>query len=413
MASPRRSKPAGPPVLADQILAPFRSFAAVEASSGILLFGCAVVALVWANSAFGPAYERLFGTYLTMGFGDAELSKPLILWINDGLMAVFFLLVGLEIKRELLSGELSSRRKAALPFFAAVGGMAIPAALYLVWNAGGVGESGWGIPMATDIAFALAVITALGPRVPLSLKVFLTAVAIVDDLGAVMVIALFYTAEVSTQALMVAASAFAALIVVNRAGFKSFLPYGLLGAVLWVAVLKSGVHATVAGVLLAMTIPATPDREPEGWDTPLEKLEHGLHPWVAYGILPIFALANAGVTFGGEGVEGAFPITLGIIVGLVVGKPIGIALFAWVAVRFGFADLPAGANWWQVWGVGVLCGIGFTMSLFIGGLAFDDPGLLRAAKIGILAASAVAGVVGALMLLRSGGGEAAAGSAAT
>ncbi len=402
MASPRRSPdPSGSPVLADRILLPFRVFAQVEASAGILLFAFAVFALVWANSSFGSSYEELFGTYVRVGFGDAEIYKPLLLWINDGLMAVFFLLVGLEIKRELLSGELSSPRKAALPFFAAVGGMALPAALFLALNMGGAGESGWGIPMATDIAFALAVITALGPRVPLSLKVFLTAVAIVDDLGAVLVIALFYTSDVSSQALVVAASAFIGLVMVNRAGFRSFLPYGLLGLVLWVAVLKSGVHATVAGVLLAMTIPATPDVEPDGFDTPLEILEHGLHPWVAYLILPLFALANAGVTFAGEAVPGAMPITLGIVLGLVVGKPIGIAVFSWIAVRFGFADLPHGASWAQVWGVGVLCGIGFTMSLFIGGLAFEDPGFLRASKIGILGASAVAGILGAALLART------------
>ncbi|MBT8402605.1 MAG: Na+/H+ antiporter NhaA [Gemmatimonadetes bacterium] len=392
------------------MLAPFKQFAAVEASAGILLFAFAVVALIWANSGLGVYYEQLFGTYVTVGFGAAELSKPLLLWVNDGLMAIFFLLVGLEIKRELLSGELSSPRKAALPFFAAAGGMAIPAGLYLTLNLGGAGESGWGIPMATDIAFALAVITALGSRVPLSLKVFLTAVAIVDDLGAVMVIALFYTSEVSTQALMVAASALVGLIIVNRAGFKSFLPYAILGAVLWVAVLKSGVHATVAGVLLAMTIPAKPDTDPEGWDSPLEKLEHALLPWVSYTILPIFALANAGVTFGGDAGAGAGAITWGIILGLVVGKPIGVAIFAWIAVRFGFADLPAGANWVQVWGVGILCGIGFTMSLFIGGLAFDDPAFLRAAKIGILGASAVAGVLGALLLLRAPSAPTSAGA---
>ena len=346
MTSPHRTPAsAGPPVLADRILSPFRSFAQVEASAGMLLFAFAVVALVWANSSFGGAYEQLFGTYLRVGFGEAEINKPLLLWINDGLMAVFFLLVGLEIKREVRSGELSSARKAALPFFAAVGGMALPAALYLTLNLGGAGEPGWGIPMATDIAFALAVITALGPRVPLSLKVFLTAVAIVDDLGAVLVIALFYTSGVSSQALMVAASALVALILINRAGFRSFLPYAILGAVLWVAVLKSGVHATVAGVLLAMTIPARPDRDPDGHDTPLEILEHGLHPWVAYLILPLFALANAGVTFGGEAAEGALPITLGIVLGLVIGKPIGIAFFSWIAVRFGFADLPEGAGW--------------------------------------------------------------------
>jgi NhaA family Na+:H+ antiporter len=265
-------------------------------------------------------------------------------------------------------------------------------------NWGGPGASGWGIPMATDIAFALAVVLALGRRVPLALRVFLTAIAIVDDLGAVLVIALFYTSEVSVQALMVGAAAVAALVLLNRAGFRSLVLYGVVGAVLWLAVLMSGVHATVAGVLLAMTIPArTPDVDP----SPLERAEHGLHGWVAYGILPVFALANAGVVLGGGGGATPSSVAPGIVLGLVLGKPLGIVFFSWIAVRTRLADLPTGATWTQVAGVGALCGIGFTMSLFIAGLAFPDPALLRSAKLGILSASLVAGAAGTLLMLRS------------
>lgn len=381
---------------ADWIVRPFRAFVAMQASGGLLLFACAIVAVVWANSGFSESYESLFGTYLTVGFGAWELSKPLLLWINDGLMAIFFFVVGLEIKRELLDGELASPRRAALPLLAAVGGMLVPAGFYLALNFGGPGEPGWGIPMATDIAFALAVIIALGSRVPLALRIFLTAIAIVDDLGAVLVIALFYTSEVSGQALMVAGAAFAALVMLNQAGFRSFVLYGLFGAVLWVAVLLSGVHATVAGVLLAMTIPArTPDQDP----TPLEQAEHGLHGWVAYLILPVFALANAGVALGGDAGGPPSAVAPGIVLGLVLGKPIGILIFSWIAVKARWADLPAGVGWVQVLGVGALCGIGFTMSLFIAGLAFPDPALLNSAKIGILSASIVAGLLGTVLLL--------------
>jgi NhaA family Na+:H+ antiporter len=392
----RPDLPTGP---ADYLLSPFKQFAKIEASGGLLLLSCAIIALVWANSPFAGSYDALLHTYVTVGFGEWELHESVLHWVNDGLMAVFFLLVGLEIKRELLTGELASPRRAALPIVAAIGGMLVPAGFYYAVNAGGAGAAGWGIPMATDIAFALAVVMALGRRVPLALKVFLTAIAIVDDLGAVLVIALFYTSEVSPQALMVAGSALFALFVVNRAGFRSFLPYGLLGLVLWVAVLKSGVHATVAGVLLAFTIPARPDLVPDGIDSPLEKVEHALAPWVNYLIMPIFALANAGVTFAGGGGAGGSAITLGIVLGLVLGKPIGITLFSWLAVRSRIADLPLGASWLQVVGIGALCGIGFTMSLFIAGLAFDDAGLLNAAKMGILGASVVATIGGALVLL--------------
>lgn len=399
MAHSHKDGPELPPVPADYLLNPFRQFAKIEASGGLLLFAFAVVALIWANSPFAHSYEELLHVYVTVGFGEWELHESVLHWVNDGLMAVFFLLVGLEIKREMLTGELASPRKAALPIFAAVGGMLVPAGLYFALNQGGAGSSGWGIPMATDIAFALAVVMALGKRVPLALKVFLTAIAIVDDLGAVLVIALFYTSDVSSQALMVAGSALFALFVVNRAGFRSFIPYTLLGLVLWVAVLKSGVHATVAGVLLALTIPARPDLVPDGIDSPLERMEHGLAPWVNYLIMPIFALANAGVSFAGGSAPGGSAVTLGIILGLVVGKPIGITLFSWLAVKFKLADLPGSADWGQVVGVGTLCGIGFTMSLFIGGLAFEDPAFLKSAKIGILAASTVAAILGTALLL--------------
>jgi NhaA family Na+:H+ antiporter len=399
MAHSQHEGPKYPTVPADYLLNPFKQFAKIEASGGLLLFAFAVVALVWANSPFAGAYDELFHTYVTVGFGDWELHESLLHWVNDGLMAVFFLLVGLEIKREMLTGELASPRKAALPIFAAVGGMLVPAALYFSLNREGAGSSGWGIPMATDIAFALAVVMALGRRVPLALKVFLTAIAIVDDLGAVLVIAIFYTSDVSAQALMVAGSALLALFTVNRAGFRSFIPYTLLGLVLWVAVLKSGVHATVAGVLLAFTIPARPDLVPDGIDSPLERMEHGLAPWVNYLIMPIFALANAGVSFAGGSAPGGSAVTLGIVLGLVLGKPIGITLFSWLAVRLKIADLPGNADWGQIVGVGTLCGIGFTMSLFIGGLAFDDPAFLKSAKIGILSASTVAAVLGTGLLL--------------
>lgn len=404
--------PQRPPAPADLLVRPFQEFAKLEASGGILLLAFAIVALIWANSPFGQSYIDLWHVKVTVGGGAAVISKDLLHWINDGLMAVFFLLVGLELKRELLDGELASPRKAALPIFAAVGGMVIPAGFYLILNLGGVGEAGWGIPMATDIAFALAVLAALGSRAPTSLKIFLTALAIVDDLGAIMVIALFYSGALKGAALGVAAMATIVLLLLNRAGFRSFLPYAVVGLVLWVAVLKSGVHATVAGVILAFTIPAN---ELEGeHHSPLEHLEHALHPWVVYLILPIFALANAGVTFAGSGGTGQ-QITAGILLGLVVGKPVGVLLFSWIATRAGMADLPEGVTWTHVLGVGFLAGIGFTMSLFIAGLAFPDVELLNASKVGILGASGVAAVVGTGLLLwarNSGPDEAAEASEA-
>lgn len=424
------------------LIRPFQRFFQMEAASGILLLLAAVFALVWANSPLAPAYFRLWGNLITVDVGAFAISKPLLLWINDGLMAVFFFVVGLEIKREVLIGELSEPRKAALPVAAAVGGALLPAGIYAFLNAGGAGAAGWAIPMATDIAFALGVLALLGRRVPLSLKIFVTAVAIVDDLGAVLVIALFYTAKVSIPALLAAGGFLLVLVLLNRTGVRRTLPYVVLGIALWVAVLKSGMHATIAGVLLALTIPArraidapeflrraeillaefredlkpgeaeptqdqrhalhTLEMAAERLETPLLRLEHALHPWVAFFIIPVFALANAGVSVGGNiGATLTSPTTLGIILGLFIGKQVGIVALAWVATRTGLALMPTGVTWRQIWGVGLLCGIGFTMSLFIAGLAFDDALLLGSAKVGILAGSLVSGVIGALVLIRT------------
>jgi NhaA family Na+:H+ antiporter len=365
----------------------------------------AVVALVWANTA--PAtYAAVWQQTVTVGGGSLVLSKPLLLWINDGLMAVFFFVVGLEIKREIVAGELASPRGAALPIGAAIGGMIAPALLYLAINAGSPGARGWGIPMATDIAFALGALALLGRRIPPSLRVFLAAVAIVDDLGAVLVIAVFYTADVGSIALGVAAILLAALGALNRCGVQHPAPYLLLGLMLWVAVLKSGVHATVAGVLLAMTIPATGAAARRGArrgdaPSPLSQLEHALGPWVAFGIMPLFALANAGVPLSAESGRALLePVALGVILGLVVGKQAGVGIACWALIRLRWASLPSHATWGQLYGIALLCGIGFTMSLFIATLAFTG-GALEHSKIGVLAGSLVAGVAGLLVLART------------
>jgi NhaA family Na+:H+ antiporter len=427
----------------ERLLRPFQEFAKLEASGGILLLLCTVTALVWANSPWADTYFSFWRTTLTVGFGEVLLSKPLLLWINDGLMAVFFFVVGLEIKREVLVGELNSVRKAALPIVAALGGALVPAGIYLGFNAGTAGSPGWGIPMATDIAFALGVLALLGRRVPLALKVFLAALAIVDDIVAVLVIAFFYTAEISWTSLAIGAGFLLLLVAANRAGVRHPLVYALLGLGLWLAFLKSGVHATVAGVLLAMTIPSrarinteeflaqsralldeferagesgesiltNADRQAalhtleiacERVAAPIERFEHALHPWVTFAIMPVFALANAGVALGGD-VSAAVTssISVGIIVGLVVGKQVGITLFSWLVVRSGFAVLPGEVTWRHIYGASWLAGIGFTMSLFIAGLAFGDSPLLDLAKVGILAASLTAGVVGWFILNRT------------
>ncbi len=423
-----------PPV--ERIVRPFQDFAHKQSSGGVLLIAATLVALVWANSPWGESYAALWHTKLTVGVGDTSISKDLTHWINDGLMAVFFLVVGLEIKREVLVGELSSVRNAALPVAAALGGAVVPAVIYVSINAGTEGSAGWGIPMATDIAFALGVLALLGERAPVSLKVFLTALAIVDDIVAVLVIALFYTSEISWEALGVGALFLAASVVANLIGVGRTLVYAVLGVGLWLCFLLSGVHATIAGVLLALTVPASSFINPGAFlersryilerferagekgesvltneerqaalhalnhatyklEPPLHELEHALHPWVVFAIMPLFALANAGVSLGGGIAEALTnPVALGIVAGLVLGKQLGITLFAWLAVKSGVSELPTGIGWRHVYGAAWLAGIGFTMSLFISDLAFADGSLVEAAKLGILVASLVAGVVG-------------------
>jgi Na+:H+ antiporter, NhaA family len=387
-----------------RLVRPFQEFADLEASGGILLISCTVAALIWANSPFAGSYFHFWHMDLTFGRIGGLLAKPLHFWINDGLMALFFLLVGLEIKRETLVGELASFRKAALPIAAAFGGMIVPAAFYLLFNHGGPGAAGWGIPMATDIAFALGVLALLGDRVPTSLKVFLAALAIADDIGAVLVIAFFYTAQISWPSLGVGGLFFVALLVVNRAGARHLLIYAILGVGLWLAFLQSGIHATVAGVLLAITIPArqcTASRAVlTNNESPMLRLEHALIPWNRYIIMPVFALANAGVALGGGAARSVVaPVSLGVIFGLVIGKPTGIVLFSWLATRTRLAAMLDGIGWRQIVGVGMLGGIGFTMSLFIANLAFGDGHALETAKVGILVASVVSGIAGAIVLV--------------
>jgi NhaA family Na+:H+ antiporter len=432
-----------PPV--ERIVRPFQDFAHKQSSGGILLIAATVVALVWANSPWGESYAALWHTKLTIGVDGFSLSKDLTHWINDGLMAVFFLVVGLEIKREILVGELSSLRGAALPIAAAIGGAMVPALIYLAINAGTKGTAGWGIPMATDIAFALGVLALLGKKAPVGLKVFLTALAIVDDIVAVLVIAIFYTSEISWGALGVGGLFLTSLVVANLIGVGRTLVYAVLGIGLWLAFLLSGVHATIAGVLMALTVPASSFINPGAFlersryildrfekagekgenvltneerqaalhalnhatyklEPPLHELEHTLHPWVAFAIMPLFALANAGVPLGGGLAEAlTSPVAIGIVTGLVIGKQLGITLFAWLAVKTGLSELPGGITWRHVYGAGWLAGIGFTMSLFISDLAFSDASLVNSAKLGILAASLIAGVVG-WTILRSATG---------
>ncbi len=379
-----------------RLIAPIIQFIHTEASSGVILLIVTVGALVWANSPWANGYTQLWQTPVFVGVGANELKMSAGHWINDGLMAVFFLLVGLEIKRELLSGELSSARKAALPFAAAIGGMIAPALLYAALNRGTDAGAGWGIPMATDIAFALGVLALAGSRVPLGLKVFLVALAIVDDLGAVLVIALFYTSQLQATPLLWAAALVGGLLLLNRMGVRSLAPYLIAGGVLWLLFLASGVHATIAGVALAATIPA------KGDESPLQKLEDALHPWVTFGVMPVFAFANAGVPLG-EGFRSAVgdPIAHGIGAGLLLGKPLGIVGMAWLAVKLKFAELPESVGWRHIVGAGILGGVGFTMSLFIAELGLTDPTHLLVAKTAILGSSVAAGVVGFILLRRA------------
>lgn len=379
-------------------LRPFAAFFRLQTASGLVLMAFAVIAILWANSSHGALYETILSTKFTIGYGDTELSKPLILWINDGLMAIFFLVVGLEIKRELVTGELNTARKAALPAAAALGGMIVPALIYLGFNKGLPTQGGWGVPMATDIAFSLGVLAMLGKRIPLALKVLLTAVAIVDDLGAVVVIAVFYTASIHGALLAASLALIGLAWVFGRLGGRHPAVFGILGIIAWVCMLKSGVHATIAGVLMAFALPGK-ILAPLETSPMTERWEHALHPWVAFGIMPIFALANAGVVVAGSFSHAlAHPPSLGIIAGLVLGKPIGIFGLSWLAVKTGLASLPDGLTWGKVFGMSLLAGIGFTMSLFIADLAFGVSPSLTFAKAGILAGSVASGLIGYLYL---------------
>lgn len=373
-----------------------REFLRLEASGGIILLAVATLALALHNSPLSWLYDGLIETPVEVRIGALELAKPLLLWINDGLMAVFFLLVGLEIKREVRRGHLAAWDQAALPVVAAVGGMSIPALVYWAVNRNSPATlAGWAIPAATDIAFALGILSLLGSRVPVALKIFLLALAIADDLGAIVIIALFYTANLSALSLVLAAVAIVALVVMNLAGVVRVGAYAIVGTVLWVCVLKSGVHATLAGVAIGLAIPLDDRRG----GSPLEHLEETLHPWVAFGIMPAFAFANAGVTLGDVTWTAIFaPVPLGIALGLFLGKQIGVFGFAYAAVRLGLCRLPEGVGWIHVYGVALLAGIGFTMSLFIGTLAFADPAQAVGVRIGVLGGSILSAIAGYLVL---------------
>ncbi len=383
-----------------------------DAAGGVLLMLAAAAALLLDNSPLDWLYDAILATQVVVQVGTQSIDKPLLLWINDGLMVVFFFLIGLEIKRELLEGRLSSWNHAALPVVAALGGMVVPALIYIAFNAGDpTALNGWAIPAATDIAFALGVLALLGRRVPRALKVFLLALAILDDLGAIIIIAVFYTADLSLTSLAVGGVSAAVLIGLNLAGVRRIAPYVLVGLVMWVFVLKSGVHATLAGVIIALTIPL---RVPySSRPSPLHQLERGLHPWVAFFVMPVFAFANAGVALGGLSMADLLaPIPLGIALGLFVGKQIGVFGFAWLAARAGICRLPEGVTWRQIYGAALLAGIGFTMSLFIGTLAFPDPGHATAVRLGVLSGSILSAVAGYAVLRLSTESAASARAAA-
>ncbi|MGV6811645.1 MAG: Na+/H+ antiporter NhaA [Brevirhabdus sp.] len=371
-----------------------------DASGGILLMLSAIAALLVANSDFASAYQAFLGAKLSVLINGDGLSKPLILWINDGLMAIFFFLVGLELKREILEGKLKNPRDVVLPGMAAVGGMAVPAIVFVALNwSTPENLSGWAIPAATDIAFALGILALVGTRAPASLKVFLLTLAILDDMGAILVIALFYTAELKLSYLALALIPLMALAMMNAMKIHRVAPMILMGAVLWVLVLKSGVHATLAGVVLAFFIPLT-----DKWGkSPLHALEHALAPYVLYVIVPIFAFANAGVVLAGMTFGDLFaPLPLGIAAGLIIGKQLGVFGTVWIMVKLGLARLPSGANWAQIYGVACLAGIGFTMSLFIGGLSFSDAEMMNQVRLGVLSGSIVSAVVGYSVLMLVG-----------
>jgi Na+:H+ antiporter, NhaA family len=382
----------------------FRRFFAGESAGGITLALAAVVALLLANSPWGDAYQRLLHIpgEVRVGGNLLVLAKPLVVWVNDLWMAVFFFLVGLEIKRELVTGELKAPRQALLPFAAALGGMAVPACIYVAINWGdAVALRGWAIPSATDIAFAIGVLMLLGSRVPASLKLFVTAVAIIDDLGAIVIIALFYTDQLSALALAGAGVCVLVLVALNRGRVTRLDVYAAVGVVMWLCVLKSGVHATLAGVITALAVPVARP----GGGSPLQDAQHVLHPWVTFFILPAFAFANAGVSLAGVTPATLLaPVTLGVALGLVAGKAVGVFGATWLMVRSGLAPMPSSANWAQVLGVSVLCGIGFTMSLFIGGLAFEGQAANyeTQVKLGVLCGSLVAATLGSALLWRAG-----------
>lgn len=422
----------------DRLLAPFREFAQTSSAGGLVLIACTALALAWANSPVSDSYDALWDTKLTIGVGGIAWTDSVRHWINDALMAIFFLVVGLEIKREVLVGELASIRRATLPIAGAIGGAVAPALVFLLIAGGGDGARGWGIPMATDIAFALGVLALLGSRVPLGLRVVLAALAIADDLIAVLVIAVFYTDQLSLDALAAAGGLLGLLVVANRFGVRSPLVYGAIGIALWAAVLQSGIHGTIAGVLLALTIPAqtrvdsdafvarardivsdfegrtvggedasTEEHHAALWElesvtekaqAPMLRIEHALHPWVAFVVLPLFALANAGVPIEEVALAVGDPIAVGVLLGLVFGKQIGITLAAVAVVRLGLASLPPAVTWRHMYGAAWLGGIGFTMSLFIGSLAYGDGPTLDVAKIGILGGSILAAAGGYAIL---------------
>jgi Na+:H+ antiporter, NhaA family len=423
-----------PPI--QTLISPFVRFSRMEAASGILLFASTIAALVWANSPWEHSYNTLWSTHVSVGFGRFVLSESRHEWIGNGLMSIFFFLMGLEIKREVLIGELSSFRQAAFPFVAALGGTIAPALIYVAVTYGDHTQKGWGIPMATDIAFALGVLTLLGNRIPVSLKIFVTALAIVDDIIAVLVIALFYTNEIHVFTLVLGFAGIALCFGMNLLGISKPAIYAVIGIGVWCAVLKSGVHATLAGVLLAFAIPArtyldrdfflrrsrwllnTFENAPENSfeshaaihtledqckliESPLHRIEHYLQPWVSFLVMPLFAFANSGVRVLGN-LDSAVkhPVSIGVMLGLFLGKPLGIWCFAWISSKLRLATPPAELSWSSILGASWLCGIGFTMSLFIAGLAFEDGTLLNMSKIGILAASVAAGISGSLFFLR-------------
>jgi NhaA family Na+:H+ antiporter len=375
-----------------RIVADIREFMRLESASGLVLLAAAVLALIASNSGLARYYDLFLETPVSIRIGALHLDKPLLLWINDGLMALFFLVVGAEIKRELFEGELSSWRKAALPAIAAVGGMVVPAAIYFGFNHGNPDAlNGWAIPSATDIAFALAAISLLGSRVPGSLKIFLLALAIIDDLGAIIVIAVFYTSSLSLVSLLLAAAVLGLMVILNRAGVERIAPYALLGILLWVLVLKSGVHATLAGVAIAFAMPLG---RPDG-ESPLKRLEHMLHPWTSFLVMPLFGFANAGLSFADIRLDMlAGGVAGGIALGLFIGKQLGVFAAVALAIRLGLAERPAGAGWLGLYGAGTLAGIGFTMSLFIGTLAWETGHHAAELRLGVIAGSLASALVG-------------------